>query len=505
MTRVWPRLCWWTILLLGSAGAYAGGTPLGTAFTYQGQFKVNGAAASGTYHLRFQLWDALTGGAQVGSDIDEPAVAITEGLFTTPLDFGPGAFDGAARWLAVQVVTNGGATVTTLQPRQAIALAPYAMQTRGLFVDAANKVGIGTSAPAYPLHVRAEDPVLVLQDQGPASQQVGYVTFWNNAAAETAWVGFGSPGSTDFTIFNGRGDVHLYTNAGRVLTGKAGGNVGIGTTTPSEKLSIAGSMEIGTGSADYQHMRIGGGNSSGFLYGSFPAYGDGIHMGYNYFANATGGHQVIQTDGGTSRISAGYGTIRFALGNPGLIPTDRIVITPGLMHVLLNKTTFDSNVQIGPDFTGTLFSLSVNGTAGKPGGGSWSVLSDRRLKKDIQPLHGALDQLLRLKGVSFEYVDPKSIGELSGPRMGMIAQDVEQVFPDWVQELSNGYKALTIRGFEALAVEALRDLRAEKDAEIAALREGHDNLRRENEALRDRLDQVEKAVRQLAHSNGEAK
>ena len=40
-------------------------------------------------------------------------------------------------------------------------------------------------------------------------------------------------------------------------------------------------------------------------------------------------------------------------------------------------------------------------------------------------------------------------------------------FPDWVDERSDGYKAVTFRGFEALAVEALRELRNEKDDQIA--------------------------------------
>ena len=54
----------------------------------------------------------------------------------------------------------------------------------------------------------------------------------------------------------------------------------------------------------------------------------------------------------------------------------------------------------------------------------------------------------------------------------MIAQEVEQVFPQWVSQSSpDAYKQLAFSGFEALTVEALRDLRSEKDAEIAHLRQ----------------------------------
>ncbi len=145
----------------------------------------------------------------------------------------------------------------------------------------------------------------------------------------------------------------------------------------------------------------------------------------------------------------------------------------------------NNNIGIGtynPDF-----SLTVNGSAGKPGGGSWSNWSDARLKHDITPLTGTLDKLLNVRGVSFFYNEPEKIGELSGQRTGVVAQEVEKVFPEWVDVGASGYKSVTFRGFEALTIEALRDLRNEKDAQIKALRD-------ENEALRVRLERLERAI-----------
>ncbi|MDX1555279.1 MAG: tail fiber domain-containing protein, partial [Xanthomonadales bacterium] len=147
------------------------------------------------------------------------------------------------------------------------------------------------------------------------------------------------------------------------------------------------------------------------------------------------------------------------------------------------------------------FLLHVDGSAGKPGGGSWSVASDRDLKKNIDPLSGSLDQLLQLRGVTFEYRDPEAIGEHSGERIGMIAQEVEPIFPDWVEERGDGYKSVTFRGFEALTVEAFRDLRAEKDAEIASLRAENARLSRELASLKNQGEahwvQFEERLRQL--------
>jgi hypothetical protein len=143
------------------------------------------------------------------------------------------------------------------------------------------------------------------------------------------------------------------------------------------------------------------------------------------------------------------------------------------------------------------FMLGVNGSAAKPGGGSWSALSDARLKTNIQPLHDSLDRLLALRGVAFEYRNPDM--PLCDDRVhaGMIAQEVEAVFPEWIDENPNGYKTLTFRGFEALTVEALRELRAEKDTEIAALQRALAERDAALAATNDRLAALERAVQRL--------
>ncbi|MCB0353614.1 MAG: tail fiber domain-containing protein [Bdellovibrionales bacterium] len=121
--------------------------------------------------------------------------------------------------------------------------------------------------------------------------------------------------------------------------------------------------------------------------------------------------------------------------------------------------------------------IEADGNAAKPGGGSWSVASDARLKKEVHPLQGVLSKILALSGVEYEYRNPEKIRELPGVQRGFIAQEVEKVFPEWVSEGSDGYKRLSIRGFEALTVEALRELRTEKDREISELRSEVDELR----------------------------
>jgi len=131
------------------------------------------------------------------------------------------------------------------------------------------------------------------------------------------------------------------------------------------------------------------------------------------------------------------------------------------------KLVIASSGNVGIGTTSPSFLLHVDGSAGKPGGGSWSVASDARLKTNVAELDGALAKLLELRGVTYEYRDPAAIHELGGQQTGFLAQEVERVFPEWVESGADGYKRLSIRGFEALTVEALRELRSEA-AERAA-------------------------------------
>jgi len=101
--------------------------PLSTAFTYQGRLTDNGSQGSGNYDLRFILFDAATLGSPVGPAFTNANVTVSNGLFTVVLDFGAGIFTGTNYWLEIAVRTTGGGTFTTVQPRQALTPAPYAL------------------------------------------------------------------------------------------------------------------------------------------------------------------------------------------------------------------------------------------------------------------------------------------------------------------------------------------------------------------------------------------
>ncbi len=100
-------------------------TALRNTFTHEGYLKKNGSPFTGTCDMQFKLYDAETGGTQIGSILTKTGVVVNNGLFTVQLDFGPTAFSGSDRYLETAVDCNDS-SLTTLSPRQALTPAPYA-------------------------------------------------------------------------------------------------------------------------------------------------------------------------------------------------------------------------------------------------------------------------------------------------------------------------------------------------------------------------------------------
>ncbi len=106
-------------------------------FTYQGRLVNGGVPVNGSCDLRFTLFDAASGGTQVGAIQTLTNVAVSDGLFSVTLnagnEFGSSAFTGQRRWLAVAVrCPAGSGSFTTLSPRQELTPAPYALYAVGI-------------------------------------------------------------------------------------------------------------------------------------------------------------------------------------------------------------------------------------------------------------------------------------------------------------------------------------------------------------------------------------
>ena len=94
--------------------------------TYQGQLNSGGIAVNGPYDFTFSLFSAPTNGSQIGVTLTNSPVLVSNGLFTTTLDFGSEPFTGEGRWLEIAVRADTNA-FAILSPRQALSATPYAI------------------------------------------------------------------------------------------------------------------------------------------------------------------------------------------------------------------------------------------------------------------------------------------------------------------------------------------------------------------------------------------
>lgn len=132
---------------------HSGAAEPAAKLAYQGRISESGRPATGTFEMRFRLFDTPepdTGTPQ-GATVEAPGVVAQEGVFTAVLDFGTSVFDGSPRYLEIGVRKAGSTgPFSILAPRQAITPVPYAVQTlnaapaNGLFSDTGGNVSIGS-------------------------------------------------------------------------------------------------------------------------------------------------------------------------------------------------------------------------------------------------------------------------------------------------------------------------------------------------------------------------
>jgi hypothetical protein len=137
-----------------------------TVFTFQGNLNQNGSPANGVVNFDFTLFSVPSGGTMIGTPNVRNGIPVVDGKFSVELNFGAAAFE-ENRWLQIKV--NGIA----LSPRTPISHAPYAIQTRGIFVADGYNVGIGTSLPDQKLSVVSDDAAIAGYAESAAGDTVG--------------------------------------------------------------------------------------------------------------------------------------------------------------------------------------------------------------------------------------------------------------------------------------------------------------------------------------------
>jgi hypothetical protein len=233
-----------------------------------------------------------------------------------------------------------------------------------------------------------------------AANQIAY---WSGASTLTASAGLTYDGTT---LTSGGGT--------EVFTVLSSGNVGIGDTNPSYPLVV-----VSTASAQFMIYYT---NSS--VYTSF---------GVNSSGNLT-----ITPSGGLIDI-----------GSAGL--TSTATVTAGYYYVGANE---------GKTCGSGLVDSSTNGIV------TGCAASDIRLKKDIVDITDVLGKVMKLRTVSHywkdDYLD-KNPGATKAQQIGMIAQEVQEQFPDLVAENSDGSLAIKYSMMPPILLEAIKELNLKID------------------------------------------
>lgn len=247
-----------SLMLVVAATAIAQ-TPAGTAFTYQGQLVQSGSAVTGTADFVFRLFDAPTAGTQIGPSVSVHAVDVEAGVFDALLDFGSSAFGGDARYLEIQVRTpssaaGSGVPYTTLLPRQNLTPVPYAITALngpggGSGLWQASGSSITNTNPGF-VGINGTSPLTINELFGVRSPAAsGYAGMYVSMAGADGlpFYGFDAGGIRAWTYLHGpTASWRLYNNGDR-LTVLGNGNLGVGTSTPTFRLDVAGPVRSSAG------------------------------------------------------------------------------------------------------------------------------------------------------------------------------------------------------------------------------------------------------------------
>ncbi|MBI4397058.1 MAG: tail fiber domain-containing protein [Elusimicrobia bacterium] len=383
----------------------------------------------GSYPMDFGIYDALENGNRDFLDRRD-GVQVANGVFEVNIGACPTNCEGDLKAI-LQGNANKWLQMSVegqdLSPRQKLNASPYALAV------AADAVGTAQLTSGAVTDAKVASGI-------SGSKITGAVATANNLS-----------GAGNITI-TGAG-LHYIQN----------GNLSVGAQSAPEKLSVVGNIAL-----------LNDGGSRTIM------AGDTSENPVSLYIKAGSALDLSEYPGGHLYLDSGNSTF-----GPG--------------HILIG-TVVDSKVGIG--ITNPSYKLQLGtDSAAKPNGGGWSNSSDIRVKKNIQPISGALDKMLSLRGVSFQWVHPEEHGNLATPRLGFIAQESEQVFPEWITEVTpqgkdkdlvggGKIKSMGIFGFEALTVEAVRELKAENESLKAELNQ----LKEDNQRIEDALNHLKAEI-----------
>ncbi|HCT43899.1 MAG: hypothetical protein CMJ35_10300 [Phycisphaerae bacterium] len=427
------------MLLLLSTSAQAQGTPASNAFTFQGHLRYNGMPADVQLSATFRLFPTLNGTDDpVSDEITRTFTPDSEGRFSVLLDFGETfngyrIFNGDERYMQIILLDPPGGLEEDipLSPRARLAATPmaaYALNARitPLAEITDNHLVSTDELGSLSLNLDDDDLGLTIRPSGGSGALFSYT---------------GIQATDSFDISSSEGGVSLVANMGDADLVSTQGDIDI--SAAQGNISMLSDAEFSLVTNNSTMKTDPGGYTLNAL---------NIDLESDASTNINAGASVSINAAATLTLSSAFTTI--------------------------NGNQFDGVNAIFND------NILATANALKPGGGPWGVLSDARHKKNITPLHGSLDTLLALRPVQYEYNNPKERLYVAGVQTGFVAQEVQMILPDWVDESPDGTLILTPRGFEAMVVDAMQELQHLHNEQVEA-------LQAENDELRARLDRLE--------------
>ena len=308
-------------------------------------------------------------------------------------------------------------------------------------LNVSGNVGIGTTSPGAKLEVGG-------LPSGSIATVIGADNWYgakDNGGNIRGLIGKDSSGKTVIITSSG-GSIAFRDGTTENVTIDGQGNVGIGTTSPGEKLEVVGNTRITSGILSvtnkvYLQAREGYGEVLG-------ASADG----------STWNDLSLRTGGFTQLYLATTGKVGIGTTDPQqLIHINKNAASSTRMRFENTEGFMDIGVDAGKfavfraDGTQVL-RVDTGGNATFTGNCNCS--SDRRYKKAISPIPNALAKVTRLRGVHYSWIDPK---RGKGPQIGVIAQEAEKVVPEVVHTDEKGYKSVAYGKLTAVLIEAMKE------------------------------------------------